>query len=61
MNTVKSLKESYNNFINENNKIYRFKSKETLNNINRVKNEFKDIKVERCQEYANYCYFIASK
>ena len=45
----------------ENNKIFNLKSKDNIDNNNRLKLEFKDIKVQRSQEYANYCYFIASK
>ena len=54
------LKDKYANFVKENDKQFYIKTKENKYNKNRVNKEFKDIKILRCQEYANYCYFMSS-
>lgn len=55
------LREESRKFKEENTKYYNAKNKEISANIQRLKNEFNDIRVQRNAEYANYCIFIYSK
>jgi hypothetical protein len=67
------IKEKDNKVIEEKDKFYNnlmyicyfliffFFRKEVKTNTKRLKEEFANIKVQRYQEYSNYCIFISSK
>jgi hypothetical protein len=54
-------KQTYNKEVKHNERVFNEKLREVKNNTKRLKKEFNDIRIQRYQEYANYCLFISSK
>jgi hypothetical protein len=54
-------KQAYNREVKQNERVFNEKLRDVKNNTRRLKKEFNDIRIQRYQEYANYCLFISSK
>ena len=61
LKNVAERKAQYEKEIAEKDAEFQNQIAEVKQNENRIKRELADIKIQRVQEYANYCIFISSK